>query len=98
MAVRLRLKRVGRRHRPAYRLAAMDSRRSRDSKVIEELGHYDPINPQPEKQVLLKRDRVEYWLGVGAQPSPTVLSLLNKQGITTGTAAPPKPRAAKAAK
>jgi len=73
----------------------MDTRQARDSKVIEELGTYDPIHSQPEKQVVLKRDRVEYWLGVGAQPSPTVRGLLNKQGITTGTAAPPKARAAK---
>ncbi len=96
MAVRIRLKRIGRRHKPAYRLAAIDGRRSRDSKVIEELGQYNPIHPLPEKQVVLNRERVEYWLGVGAQPSPTVRSLLNKQGITSGTAAPGRPRTAKA--
>ncbi len=81
MAVRIRLKKVGRRHRPAYRLAAVDSRRARDSKVIEELGSYDPLCAQEESQVTLKRERIEYWLSVGAQPSEIVKSLLKKQGI-----------------
>ena len=81
MAVRIRLKRVGRRHRPAYRLAAVDRRRARDSKVIEELGCYDPMNADENRQVVLNRDRIEYWLSVGAQPSETVHRLLEKQGI-----------------
>ncbi|MCH7808475.1 MAG: 30S ribosomal protein S16 [Planctomycetes bacterium] len=79
--VRIRLKRVGRRHRPAYRLAAVDSRRPRDSRVIEELGSYDPINAVEEKQVVLKRERIEYWLSVGAQPSDTVRQILQKHGV-----------------
>ena len=81
MAVRIRLKRIGRRHRPAYRLAAVDGRRARDSKVIEELGSYDPINPNEERQAVLRRERIEYWLRVGAQPSDTVRRLLQKHGI-----------------
>ena len=81
MAVRIRLKKVGRRHRPAYRLAAVDIRRARDSKVIEELGSYDPLCAQEESQVTLNRERIEYWLSVGAQPSEIVKSLLKKQGI-----------------
>ena len=81
MAVRIRLKRVGRRHRPSYRLAAVDSRRARDSRVIEELGLYDPINANEDRQVVLKRERIEYWLSVGAQPSDTVRRLLEKNGI-----------------
>jgi small subunit ribosomal protein S16 len=81
MAVRIRLKRMGRRHRAAYRVAAMDGRRSRDSKVIELLGTYDPVDPQPERQVKVDRARIEYWLSVGAQPTDTVRSLLKKQGI-----------------
>lgn len=95
MAVRIRLKRIGRRHRAAYRVAAMDSRRSRDSMVIEELGTYDPVNPSADKQVLLKRDRVEYWIGVGAQPSPTVRSLLEKQGLLAPSTKKPKYAAVK---
>lgn len=81
MAVRIRLKRIGRRHRPVYRLAAVDRRRPRDSKVIEELGAYDPMNASEERQVTLKRERIEYWLSVGAQPSETVHRLLQKHGI-----------------
>lgn len=81
MAVRIRLKRVGRSHHPSYRLTAMDTRRARDSKVIEELGSYHPVAPKDEDQVVLKRDRVEYWLSVGAQPSDTVRRLLEKQGL-----------------
>lgn len=81
MAVRIRLKRLGRRHRPSYRLAAMDSRQARDSTVIEELGIYDPINKIEDRQVVLKRERIAYWLSVGAQPSDTVRRLLEKAGL-----------------
>ncbi|RJP37973.1 MAG: 30S ribosomal protein S16 [Phycisphaerales bacterium] len=81
MAVRLRLSRGGRTHRPFYRLNAVDGRRPRDTKVIEQLGTYDPICADPQKQVVLNRERIEYWLSVGAQPSDTVRSLLTRQGI-----------------
>lgn len=76
----LRLKRMGRRHRPFYRLGAMDKRAPRDGRVIEELGWYDPLAPE-EKQLSFKADRIDYWLSVGAQPSETVMSLLRKAGI-----------------
>ncbi len=82
MAVRIRLKRIGRRHRAVYRVAAVDSRRARDSKVLEELGSYDPTSAKVEQQAILNRERIEYWLSVGAQPSETVQRLLEKQGIT----------------
>ncbi|MFH0980986.1 MAG: 30S ribosomal protein S16 [Planctomycetota bacterium] len=82
MAVRLRLKRFGRRHRPFYRLTAMDSRRTRDGRALEELGYYDPLAKATEKQVSLKRERIEYWLSVGAQPTETVRDLLKKSGIS----------------
>ncbi len=81
MAVRLKLKRYGRRHQPHYRLTAVDRRRTRDTKVIEELGQYDPLNRNAELQFSLNRDRVEYWLSVGAQPTDTVRKLLEKQGV-----------------
>ncbi len=81
MAVRIRLKRVGRCHHPSYRLAAMDSRRARDSRVIEELGSYQPVEPKEENQITLKRERIEYWLSVGAKPTDTVRRLLVKQGV-----------------
>ena len=81
MSVRIKLKKVGRRHRPAYRLTAVDRRRSRDSKVIEELGSYNPVHPREDHQVALNRERIEYWLSVGALPTDTVRRLLQKAGI-----------------
>ena len=84
MAVKLRLKRCGRRHRSFYRLNAMDSRNPRDGRVIEELGWYDPHGKDPESQLSLNRERIEYWLSVGAQPSDTVRELLKRQGIAAG--------------
>ena len=59
----------------------MDSRSPRDSKVIEELGSYNPMFPKVEEQVKINRERVEYWLSVGALPSDTVRRLLEKEGI-----------------
>jgi small subunit ribosomal protein S16 len=59
----------------------MDSRTPRDGRAIEELGYYDPLTRDPEKQMALKRERIEYWLSVGAQPSKTVRDLLKKNGI-----------------
>jgi small subunit ribosomal protein S16 len=81
LAVRIRLKKVGRRHQPAYRIAATDSRRNRDSIVIEELGSFNPLSRDETQAVHLHRDRILYWLGVGAQPSVTVRRILEKQGV-----------------
>lgn len=86
MAVRIRLKRIGRRHHPTYRLAAMDSRSARDSRVIEELGTYDPVNADKDRQVTLKRERIEYWLSVGALPTDTVRRILEKNGVLQASA------------
>jgi len=82
MAVKLRLKRMGRRHRSFFRLSAMDSRSPRDGRVLEELGTYDPMNKNSDQQVKLVEDRIKHWLSVGAVPSETVASLLKKQGIS----------------
>jgi len=84
VAVRIKLKRIGRRRQASYRVAVMDQRRTRDSLVIEEVGSFNPRR-QDEQAVLLKRERVEYWLGVGAQPTDTVRRLLEKQGLLQGT-------------
>lgn len=81
MAVKLRFKRFGRRHRSFFRLNAIDSRSARDGKVIEELGWYDPNTTAADRILSLKRERIEYWLSVGAQPSETVADLLKRQGI-----------------
>lgn len=81
VSVKLRLKRFGRRNRSFYRLNAMDSRSPRDGRVIEQLGWYDPQAKQADKQISLNRERIEYWLTVGATPSDTVKQLLVKSGI-----------------
>lgn len=82
MAVKLRLKRMGRRHRSVFRLSAMDARAPRDGRVLEELGIYDPTHRDAGAQVRINEERVRYWLGVGAVPSATVAQLLRRQGIT----------------
>ncbi len=81
MAVKLRFKRTGRRNLKCFRLGAFDSRNARDGRAIEELGSYQPTHKDPDKQVALNRERIEYWLRVGAEPSETVRALLRKQGI-----------------
>ena len=81
MAVKLRLKQLGRSHRRMFRVAAMDVRNARDGRTIEELGSYDPGNRNPDQQIRIKRDRIEHWLSVGAQPTETVRDLLKRSGI-----------------
>jgi len=79
MAVRLRLRRTGRKRAPMYRIVVADSRNSRDGKFIEIIGQYAPR--QGENAINLLTDRVNYWLDNGAQPSDTVRSLLRRAGI-----------------
>ncbi len=62
----------------------MDVRSPRDGKVLEELGYYDPVAPQEEKQVNIKEERIRYWLDKGATTSDTVRDLLRKHGIVVG--------------
>ena len=81
MAVRLRLTRMGRRHRPCYRLAAMDARAKRDGRVIEELGFFDPLAKDADRQLKVDTARAAYWLSVGAQPTDTVRTLLQRSGV-----------------
>jgi small subunit ribosomal protein S16 len=78
------MKRLGRRHRPFFRICAMDARAPRDGKVIEELGYYDPMVPETDARAILNRERVDYWLGVGAQPTEKVRVLIKKYG-SSGT-------------
>ena len=84
MAVRIRMKKMGRRHRPFFRICAMDGRSPRDGRVIEDLGHYDPMLKETDARAVLKSDRIDYWLSVGAQPSDNVRVLIKKYG-TDGT-------------
>jgi small subunit ribosomal protein S16 len=83
MAVKLRMTRMGRRNRPYFRIIAIDSRNPRDGKIIEKLGHYDPIEKDLSKQIVLNMERVKYWLDNGAIPSDTVAEILLKLGIKT---------------
>lgn len=79
MAVKIRMKRMGAKKKPFYRIVAADSRMPRDGRFIEQLGTYNPnMNPA---EVTLDEELVLKWLNNGAQPSDTVRSLLSKQGI-----------------
>jgi len=78
VAVRIRMKMMGRKHRPFFRIVAIDSRQPRDGRIIEELGLYDPMIPNTDERVRLKPDRVKYWMSVGAKPSEKVAVLLRK--------------------
>lgn len=80
MAVRIRLKRLGRKHRPFYRVCAMDARRPRDGRVLEELGIYDPMRPEVDARAILNQERISYWLGVGAKPTEKAGVLIRKYG------------------
>ena len=77
--VKIRLKRMGMKKMPFYRLVVTDSRNARDGRFIEEIGHYDPTS-EPVALVV-DAERAKYWLGTGAQPSDTVRGLLKKSGV-----------------
>jgi small subunit ribosomal protein S16 len=80
MAVRIRLKKMGRKHRPFFRMVAIDARAPRDGKVIEELGHYDPLVKDTDARALLNGERIAYWMSVGALPSENCGVLIKKYG------------------
>ena len=84
VSVRIRMKKMGRTHRPFFRICAMDKRSPRDGRVLEELGTYDPSISDTNARAILKLDRIDYWLSVGAQPSGNVSVLIKKYG-TAGT-------------
>jgi small subunit ribosomal protein S16 len=79
LAVKLRLRRMGKKKRPFYRIVAADNRAPRDGRFIELIGTYDPISKP--MNVELKEDRVMYWLQNGAQPTDTVKNLFQKNGV-----------------
>lgn len=85
MSVKIRLRRMGAKKRPFYRLVVADSRRARDGRFIETLGYYNPcVEPNELK---IDNDRAAYWLGCGAQPSDTAQALLKRQGVYEAIAA-----------
>jgi small subunit ribosomal protein S16 len=86
------MKRLGRKHRPFYRVCVMHQQNARDGKAIEEVGHYDPMVKDKAKRVHLDLERIQYWISVGAQPSDRVATLIKKVKTNSfGTAAAPAP-------
>jgi len=79
MAVRIRLKRMGAKKRPFYRLVVADSRAARDGRFIESVGHYNPVAEPAE--VVVDEEKALMWLNRGAQPSDTVRRLLQQAGV-----------------
>lgn len=78
MATKIRLKRLGKIRTPHYRVVVMDSRTKRDGRPIEEIGQYHPKNDP--SVIIINSERVQYWLGVGAQPTEAVVALLKRTG------------------
>jgi small subunit ribosomal protein S16 len=81
MSVKIRMSRQGRRHRPFFRINVIDSRTPRDGRIIEKIGHYDPLEKSTEKNIVLDLERVKYWLDKGAIPSDAVSEILLRKGI-----------------
>ena len=79
MSVKIRLKRMGSKKRPFYRIVVADSRSPRDGRFIETVGTYNPLT-QPEQDTL-KEEAIMGWLNNGAQPSDTVRNILSKEGV-----------------
>jgi len=77
--VKIRMKRMGMKKEPFYRIVVIDSRSARDGRPIEEVGYYNPVSDPSELKI--NEERARYWLGVGAQPSDTVRGLLKKCGV-----------------
>jgi len=80
VAVKIRMKKLGRNHQPFFRMCAIDSKAPRDGKTIEELGHYDPLVKDVDARAILNGERIAYWLSVGAQPSENCAVLIKKYG------------------
>jgi small subunit ribosomal protein S16 len=78
VAVKIRLKRFGKKHAPFYRVVVMDSRSRRDGRAIEEIGKYHPT--EEPSVIVINSERAQYWLGVGAQPTEQVAALLKLTG------------------
>ena len=96
MSVKIRMTRMGRRHRPFFRINAIESRAPRDGRILEKLGHYDPILKDVDKQVVIDLERVKFWLDKGAVPSDSVSEILLRLGVKTKYLEEKKQRRAKA--
>ena len=76
--VKIRLKRMGMKKKPFYRVVVADERASRDGRFVDEIGYYNPVSNPVELKI--DAERAKYWLGTGAQPTDTVRALLKKSG------------------
>ena len=85
MSVKIRMKRVGAKNTPVFRIVVADSRSPRDGKFIEEIGTYQPL--KPGDNFTLNLERAKYWVSKGAQPSDTVASFIKKLGKVATTPA-----------
>jgi len=85
MSVKIRMKRVGTKNTPVYRIVVADSRSPRDGKFIEEIGTYQPL--KEGTNYTIKLERAQYWISKGAQPSDTVASFIKKAGKAAAVAA-----------
>lgn len=79
MSVKIRMTRMGRRHRPFFRINAVESRTPRDGRILEKLGHYDPLEKDADKQYVLNKERIEFWLSQGAVASDTVAEIIKEK-------------------
>ena len=101
MSVRIRMKKMGRKHRPYFRIVAIDGRQPRDGRILEDLGSYDPMVANTDARVKLRPDRIKYWTSVGALPSEKCAVLFKKYlakfeqeaaaAAAVAAAAPPTP-------
>ncbi len=72
---------MGRRHRPFFRINVVDGRTPRNGKILEAIGHYDPIEKDKDKQVVLNSEKAKYWLDKGAIPTASAAQLLQRAGV-----------------
>ena len=89
--LRIRLRRVGKKKQPSYRIVVADVRAPRDGAIVEQVGHYNPLTDPPT--IVVNADKVKHWMGVGAKPSDTVVRILQREGILDKSAVPSAPKA-----
>ncbi|MDR1401898.1 MAG: 30S ribosomal protein S16 [Puniceicoccales bacterium] len=82
MSLKIRLQRRGNKHRPVYKIVVAESTSRRDGRFVEAIGNYDPNARGSAPELALMLDRADYWLGIGAQPTDTVKSLIRKARLS----------------
>jgi small subunit ribosomal protein S16 len=84
--LRIRLRRVGKKKQPSYRIVVADVRAPRDGAIVEQVGHYNPLTDPPT--IVVDAEKVKHWISVGAKPSDTVERLLRRQGVVATSGQP----------